>query len=79
MAIGYHYYIKIVLLYQKPCTTDDPSLLIDVDIPDGPATTTSAPAPPVPAGVEVYIFINYKVLILNQNNQIKRYRHRVVM
>ena len=30
---------------------DDPSLLIDVDIPDGRATTASAPAPPVPAGV----------------------------
>jgi len=36
------------------CTTDDPSLLIDVDIPDGPATTASAPAPPVPAGVSSY-------------------------
>ena len=32
---------------------DDPSQLIDADIPDGRATTTfsSAPAPPVPASV----------------------------
>ncbi len=49
VLFGHQYTTRI--RYDVSCTTDDPSLLIDVDIPDGPATTTSAPAPPVPAGV----------------------------